>query len=144
MAPQHFSWNCAACALDWVLRSTRLAPETHTPFDAQREIGYPHNINPQYGLMSGDGRAVREVYSDYGQNTRQAWLDFDSVYELAQVTTGQMSGSNWYHWVSLRGVSGNALWIANSAPGFRGVFSVLSRQDFERLGSFSVVWLAED
>jgi hypothetical protein len=91
--------------------------------------------------MDAGGSALRDVYSRYGQGTAQAWLDFETVYNLALGTTGQMSGAAWYHWVALRGVSGSDLWIANSAPGYKGVNSILSRADFERLGGFSVVWL---
>jgi hypothetical protein len=94
--------------------------------------------------MDSSGSALRDVYDGYGQATEQAWLDFDSVYELAQHTTGQMSGAAWYHWVAIRGVQGDNLWIANSAPGYRGVYDILSRADFDRLGGFSVVWLSQE
>jgi hypothetical protein len=104
-------------------------------------IGYPENINATYGLMDASGPALQAVYERYGQETSQSWLDFDTVYELAQSTTGQMSGASWYHWVALRGVQGSNLWIANSAPGYMGIHDTLSRADFDRLGGFSVVWL---
>lgn len=140
MPPQVYGWTCSACALDWVLRATGLDPD-HTREEAVYEIGYPHNINSHHGLMDANGSALQDVYSSYGQSSEQAWLDFDTVYALAQHTTGQMSGTNWYHWVALRGVNGPDLWIANSAPGYLGVWDLLSRDDFERLGGFSVVWL---
>jgi len=106
------------------------------------EIGYPDNINPAYGLMDGSGKQLERVLNDiYAQDTRQDWLDFDSVYALAQGTTGLMSGASWYHWCAIRGVSGANLWIANSAPGYKGIGDFLSREDFSRLGGFSVVWL---
>ena len=140
MAPQVYNWTCSACALDWVLRSTGLVPD-YTRERAVAEIGYPEHINSRYGLMDSSGSALRQVYASYGQTTGQAWLDFDTVYQLALHTTGQMSGAEWYHWVALRGVQGDALWIANSAPGYRGIHEVLTRADFNRLGGFSVVWL---
>jgi hypothetical protein len=31
--------------------------------------------------------------------------------------------------------------VANSAQGYKGIYDILSRSDFERLGGFSVVWL---
>jgi hypothetical protein len=142
MPPQVYGWTCSACALDWVMRATGLQPE-YTRERAVYDIGYPDNINPTYGLMDASGSALRDVYFTYGQDTEQGWLDFDTVYELAQSTTGQMSGAAWYHWVALRGISGPDLWIANSAPGYQGVYDILSRADFERLGGFSVVWLTE-
>ena len=106
------------------------------------EIGYTNNINPTYGLMDGSGSQLRRVLSDYGQSSKQGWLDFDSVYAIAELTTGLMSGAAWYHWVALRGIQGSNIWIANSAPGYKGIWDVLSRSDFGRLGGFSVVWLA--
>jgi hypothetical protein len=103
------------------------------------EIGYPNNINSTYGLMDGSGAQLQRVLGDYGLGSEQGWLDFDAVYEIAQSTTGMMSGAAYYHWVALRGVQGANLWIANSAPGYCGIWDVLSRADFNRLGAFSVV-----
>lgn len=140
MPPQEADWTCAACSLAWVLRSTGLNPVA-SELDMIYAIGYPDNINQTYGLMDASGPALEAVYASYGQETAQSWLDFDTVYDLAQGTTGQMSGAGWYHWVGLRGVQGNNLWISNSAPGYKGIWDTLSRSDFERLGGFSVVWL---
>lgn len=143
MMPQQLDWSCSACSLDWVLRATALNPESTRPTTIAA-IGYPDNINPQYGLMDSSGKELRRVLlDDYEQSTEQAWLDFDTVYELAQHTTGMLSGAAWYHWTAIRGTNGGALWIANSAPGYRGVFDILTREDFERLGGFSVVWLED-
>ena len=105
------------------------------------EIGYPNNINPTYGLMDGSGAQLQRVLADYGVTTEQDWLGFDTVYQIAQGTTGLMSGAAYYHWVALRGIDGPDLWIANSAPGYRGIWDTLTRADFDRLGAFSVVWL---
>ena len=140
MPSQESSWTCAACAEAWVLRSTGVSPHA-AEWELVNEIGYPEHINGQYGLMDGSGTQLRRVYRDYGLETAQAWLNFDEVYELAKHTTGQMSGQAYYHWVALRGVQGSNIWIANSAPGYRGAWDTLSRADFNRLGPFSVVWL---
>jgi hypothetical protein len=144
MPGQIQDWSCSACALEWTMRSTGLI----TPSDiyASREsvvyeIGYPENINSTYGLMNADGSALQAVLDNYGQESAQSWLDFDTVYDLAQGTTGMLSGAAWYHWVALRGVQGDTIWIANSAPGYKSVWSNLSRSDWDRLGGFSVVWL---
>src|SRR4030095_4229419 len=123
MAPQARAWTCAACALDWVLRATGLDPYS-TRDQVVRAIGYPHNINEAYGLMDAGGSALRDVYALYEQATEQGWLGFDDVYALAQHTTGQISGMAYYHWVAIRGVTGDALWIANSAPGYKGIYDV--------------------
>lgn len=144
MPGQLYDWTCAACSLEWVMRASGLiAPSDIYASREQRvyEIGYPHNINASYGLMSSDGWALRNVLNNYGQNTDQGWLDFDTTYELATRTTGMLSGAAWYHWTAVRGVQGDTLWIANSAPGYKSVWNNLSRSDWDRLGGFSVVWL---
>jgi hypothetical protein len=140
MAPQYYDWTCSACSLDWVKVATGLVTVSDR-YATTMEIGYTHNINPSYGLMDASGSALSAVLASYGQETSHGWLDFDTVYDLAQGTTGMMSGAAWYHWVALRGTSGTNLWIANSAPNYMGVYDILSRADFERLGPFSVVSL---
>ena len=141
MAPQAYDWTCSVCSLDWVKVAAGLEAVSDR-YTTCMQIGYTHNVNPTYGLMDASGRALRDVLASYSQESGQAWLDFDNVYELAKNTTGLMSGAAWYHWVALRGVQGSNLWIANSAPGYKGIWDTLTRGDFERLGGFSVVWLA--
>jgi hypothetical protein len=133
-------WTCSACALAWVLRATGV-DRTATEDTELAEIGQPLHINPTYGLRDGSGRRLREIYEDHGVQTSQGWLTFDQVWALAGETTGQLAGGGWYHWVALRGRDGDALWIANSARGYKGVSERLTREDFNRLGPFSVVWL---
>jgi len=139
MAPQVYDWTCSACSLDWVLESTGCRGSDRQ--QTVNEIGYTGNINSTYGLMDGSGAQLQRVLRDYGLPNDQGWLGFDDVYELATRVTGMLSGAAWYHWVAIRGVQGSNLWIANSAPGYRGVWDVLSREDFNRLGGFSVVYL---
>jgi hypothetical protein len=125
--------------LDWVLVAT--GKRGTDRYLTTMEIGYTEHINPTYGLMDGSGAELQRVLGEYGQDSAQGWLDFDTVYNLATETTGMLSGAAWYHWVSIRGVQGTNLWIANSAPNYKGVLDILSRNDFERLGGFSCVWL---
>ncbi len=144
MPPQVYDWTCSACALDWLKRATGMviAPDIYASRETTvHEIGYPGNINPQYGLMDASGAQLQRVLLDYGLDSEHGYLDFDTVYQLAQQDGGIMSGAAWYHWVAIRGVQGSNLWIANSAPGYRGIWDTLSRDDFNRLGGFSVVYL---
>ena len=141
MQPQVYGWTCSACSLDWVLRATGLDPYSNRE-DVVYDIGYTENINPQYGLMDHTGSELRRVLADYGQESEHGYLDFDTVWERVATTTGMMSGAAWYHWVALRGQAGpNAIAVANSAPGYKGIYDTLSRADFARLGGFSVVLL---
>lgn len=106
-------------------------------------IGYPNNINGTVGLVDGSGAQLQRVLKDQtGRDSEQAFgLDFDAVYAIASSSPGLMSGASWYHWVALRGVQSGCLWIANSAPGYKGVFDVLTPAQYAQLGGFSVVWL---
>lgn len=140
MPTQRVNWTCSACALAWVLRATGLDPDA-TEDQCVSQIGYPDNINATYGLMDGSGAELQRVLADYEQDSAQDWLTFGEVYAGAGQTTGMMSGGGWYHWVAIRGQSDGNLWIANSAPGYRGVGDILTKDDFQRLGPFSVVWL---
>jgi len=140
MPTQRVNWTCSACALAWVLRATDLDPSADED-QCVSQIGYPENINATYGLMDGSGWQLQRVLAEYGQKCSNGWLTFETVYAIAGETTGMMSGGNWYHWVAIRGQDGNNLWLANSAPGYRGVGESLSREEFQRLGPFSVVWL---
>lgn len=140
-AQQH-DWTCSACATQWTLHATGLDPNITRPQTIWR-IGYPEQINPSVGLTNrdGPGEALIDVFELYGVNALQGWLDFDTVYDLTQGTAIVMSGSNWYHWVAVRGIDGPNLWIANSAPGYKGVYSSLSRSQFNSLGPMNVVYL---
>jgi hypothetical protein len=147
MEPQVYSWTCSVCSLDWVLKSAGIDARPHlTVYESRYEtglqVGYPDNVNATYGLMDATGSALQAVLREYEQESTSARLGFDDVYAAAQDTTGMMSGAAWYHWVALRGVSGDALWIANSAPGYKGIHDLLSRADWNRLGPFNVVLLS--
>jgi hypothetical protein len=146
MPGQLYDWTCSACSLEWIKRATGLISPPDDIYASREttvyEIGYPEAINAVYGLMDGTGAQMQRVLSDYGQDSNQGHLNFDEVYLLAESgTPAMMSGAAWYHWVSVRGVQGSNLWIANSAEGYKGIYSTLSRWDFDRLGGFSVVWL---
>lgn len=146
MPGQLYDWTCSACASEWTTRA--LFCPYGSDIYTNREttayaIGYPNNINPQYGLMDGSGVELQRVIKEQtGRDSEQAFgLDFDTVYSIAEETIGLMSGAAWYHWVGIRGVQGSTIWVANSAEGFKGIYSNLSREDFNRLGGFSVIWL---
>lgn len=140
MDRQQTDWTCSACSLDWLLTAT-YARGSDRELTVQ-EIGYTGNINPTYGLMDGSGAQLQRVLRDYGMESSQAWLSYDSAWSIYSQAPGAMSGGAWYHWVGVRGTSDGNLWIANSAPGYMGVYDILSRADFNRLGPFSCIWLA--
>jgi len=146
MPAQYYGWTCSVCSLDWVLRATGIDPRPNlsvyeSRFATCHQIGYTENVNPTWGLMDATGTALMAVLREYNQPATSAHLDFYTVYQYAQITTGMMSGAAWYHWIALRGVQGDALWIANSAPGYKGIYDTLTKAQFDALGPFNVVLL---
>ena len=81
------------------------------------------------------------LHDHAGLDTEQGWIDFDQAMSIYSNTLGLGSGGAFYHWVAFRGVSGSNLWIANSAPGYKGIWDTLSRYDFDRLGPWSAIWV---
>jgi hypothetical protein len=145
MPRQVAEWTCSACSLAWVERAT-FVNSGATEQSATDEIGYPNNINPTWGLMDGSGTQLKRVLDGYGLNTyKLAYPSFDQLCELAKTQTGAMSGYNWYHWVAIRGYTDETpgvLYIANSAPGYHGAYSTLSREQYNSLGSFQCVMVS--
>jgi hypothetical protein len=105
-------------------------------------IGIPDNINPTYGLMDGSGAQLQRVLREQtGLETEQGWLTFDEAYATYARTGGMAGGGAYYHWLGIRGVQGSNIWCANSAEGYKGIYSTLSRADWDRLGPWSCIWI---
>jgi hypothetical protein len=97
------------------------------------------------GLHRGDHGGLRDlIYTPdpwhVGTVPESVWaLNFDHLYELATTRAPlQLSGAAFYHHVAVRGVQGDRIWIANSAPGYRGVFETLDRTQYAKLGNWRV------
>jgi hypothetical protein len=140
MPPQAQDWTCSICATDWVLLATWLDP-TSTREQTAGEIGYPSCVNPQVGLA--DTQCLVRVLSSYGPQAHQEWVDWNRAVELCSSTTGVLNSTSWYHFVAIRGMTADGqLWIANSAPGYQGIYDTISPEQFSRwAGSWQIVWL---
>jgi hypothetical protein len=149
MPGQWYSWTCSACATEWAERAC--GADRSSDVYANREavtyhIGYPDQINSTWGLTNaeGPGAALQRVLREHaGVDTQQGWLSFDEAIDIYSQTFGLMSGADWYHWVGVRGVSGSALWVANSAPGYMGMYDYVGRDDYNRLGGFNCLWVPQ-
>lgn len=141
---QLYDWTCSACSTEYVERAA--GASRGGDIYANREavvssIGHTHNINSAYGLMDGSGAQLQRVLREHaGIETQHGWLSFDQAYAIYSHTFGLGSGGAYYHWVAFRGVSGPNLAIANSAPGYKGIYETLTRDDFNRLGPWSCLW----
>jgi hypothetical protein len=146
MPGQLYDWTCSACATEYVERGSGAARSEDVYANRQAvvyAIGYPNNISPALGLHDGSGAQLQRVLREHaGLETGQQWgLSFDQALELFSGTFGLASGQAYFHWVGIAGVAGGNLLIGNSAQGYCGVYSQLSRADWERLGPWSVVWV---
>lgn len=108
----------------------------------------PGEVSAAVGLHRGDHSGLRErLYGPdpFGLQLQPAsvWVEsFDHLYELASTRAPlQLSGAKWYHHCAVRGVKGERVWIANSAPGYRNVFDTLDRAQFAALGSWRATWI---
>jgi len=81
------------------------------------------------------------AFRHYGLNPVQEWVNFDQAYSIMEKYTGTINPKGMYHFMACRGVSGDLLWVANSAPGYMGVGDYLSRSQFNSLGPVSLIYL---
>ena len=145
MPAQLYSWTCSCCATEWVERA--VGAGRSDDIYANREavtyhVGYKENVNPSYGLMDGSGAQLQRVLLEHaGLRTQQAWLSWDEAYSIYSHTLGLMSGAGLYHWVGVAGVQGDSLHLANSACGYKGVYSTLSRAQWDQWGGWSCIWI---
>ena len=142
MAAQVYNWTCSIASFTWVINATGIDPEL-TRDQALELIGYPHCVNETYGLM--DTNCLIQAYRYYDLEAKQAWVTFDRAYAIMAHTTGQINPLGMYHFMAMRGTDIQEigdLWVANSAPGYHGVYDVLDRNQFNSLGPVQVVYLA--
>ena len=141
MPAQAYNWTCSVCSVTWVLQSTSTAYQETDIYEARRAVGermgYPSCVNPTYGCMSD--QCVIDVLTSYGLVARQSYLTFDQAYALAKTNTGTINPNGMYHFMAIRGTSGADIAVANSAPGYDGVWDNLTRERFNALGPVSVI-----
>ena len=143
MASQAYGWTCSVCSATWVLQASATAYQDANIYDARYEVGvamgYPSCVNETYGSMSP--QCVVDTFDAYGLVAKQAWVNFDQAYAIARVYTGTINPTTMYHYMAIRGVSGENIWVANSAESYKGVYDTLSRSQFNALGPVSLIWI---
>ena len=143
MPAQAYDWTCSICSTTWVLQATSTAFQDADIYDARYavgiEMGYPGCVNETYGCMSP--QCVVDELGQHGLLARQVWCNFDQAYAIARTNTGVINPTGQYHFMGVRGISGSDIWVANSAPGYRGVYDTLSRAQFNNLGPVSLIYV---
>src|SRR6266576_4575371 len=143
MPGQAYSWTCSVCSTTWVLQATGTAYQESDIYDARyavgERMGYPSCVNSTYGCMSD--QCIIDTLASYGLVARQAYVTFDQAFAIARTNTGTINPQGQYHFMGIRGTSGADISVANSAEGYMGVFSTLSRDQFNVLGPVSIIWV---
>ena len=144
MPAQAYDWTCSVCSVTWVLQATATAFQESDIYDARyavgEEMGVPSCVNPTYGAMSD--RCVIDELARYGLLARQAHVTFEQAFAIAREYTGTINPQGMYHFMALRGVNvDGSIAVANSAQGYCGVYSSLTRERFNALGPVSVIYV---
>ena len=146
MVSQAYGWTCSVCSITWALQSTNTISPRIDIYEARYEVGmvmgYPNCVNETYGCMSAD--CVKNTFTHWGLRSRRLWDTFDEAYAICREHTGVINPVGMQHYMAIRGVDGfdiGSIWVANSAPGYRGVWDHLSRDQFNSLGPVEVVYL---
>jgi hypothetical protein len=140
MAPQQYAWTCSVCSFTWVIDALEQVAAISREA-ALAILGYPECVNETYGLMNA--QCLVDGFGTFGLDAFQAWVTFDQAYAIAREHTGIINPVGMYHVMGIRGVVGQSLSVANSAPGYCGVGELLSRDQFDSFGPVQVVYLPE-
>lgn len=143
MASQAYNWTCSVCSVTWALQAIGSVDPSLDVYAARQQVGsvmgYPNCVNPTYGCMSSD--CVVNTFRSYGLNAKQAWVTYDQAYSICSKYTGVINPQGMYHFMGIRGLDNGAIWVANSAPGYDGVYEILDRATFNALGPVQVIAL---
>lgn len=138
MPQQDFEWTCSIRSLDWLLRATGLNPYS-TVISAGFELGYPSCVDQWSGLK--DTQCLVRALEAYGVDAVQEWVSWDRALEIASSTAYILNSTSWYHFVGGRGARNGGLWVANSAPGYGGIWDDVDAASFARLTPWQMVYL---
>lgn len=142
---QNDSWSCAPTSARWSLTAYGRQPSEQWVENSMISEGV---VSTGLGLLNASGQELARWfdrhYSEYGyEASNNGLVSFDEVAEEAATGKHPMmiGGRNWYHWSGVRGWDGTRILLANPASGYMGITQSLSREQFNYLGSFSMVRL---
>lgn len=138
ITPQRKDWDCSAAATAWMGRSLGWGwAELDVAF-AFQDLGI---ATPQLGLLDGTGAGIVRWLSLQPMPARSASATWSMMLDRDWSCPLIMGSSNWYHWVGVRGIDPQGvLDLANSAPGWAGIYQTMTRSQFEHFGDFYAVW----
>jgi len=133
------SWTCSVRTATFMLKSLGI------DIDAARmqDVLVPDYVTPELGLLAGDGSGLAAVLADQSGcptgHTQASWAWLQE--NAGNVPIGMGSGTL-YHWLAVRDLNPDgSLALANPAPGYRGVYDVMTEAQFRQWAPWSAVWI---
>ena len=136
MDRQYYSWTCSVCSVTWTLNAMGMMEARE---DVGLIMGYPDCVNETYGSMSA--QCIIDTYKAYGFLAKQAWVTYEQAYSIVGKYTGCINPIGMQHYMAIRGQNNPNIWVANSAPGYRGIYNDLDRDSFNALGPVQVIYI---
>jgi len=145
--PQEGDWDCSQESTEWGLYAYGRTPDGEWMEQSMQAAGV---INPAVGLTDASGAGLASwlntEYGEYGYVAESVNpIGFDELAAEASTLVHPImaGGRAWCHWTGVRGydAASDVLLLANPADGWMGIYQTMTRGDFARLGSFSMVRL---
>jgi hypothetical protein len=145
-------WTCSIESAQWLLRSIGRNPDASNPQSDPwlHSQLVPGIVSPAVGLLKGDGSDLaawltREYGAEGGWVAQFSPVTFDDVAAGAGFNPTIMGGARFGpggHWIGVRRLLPNgSLEIANPAPGFDGVTTTLTREQWDARGPWNAIWI---
>jgi hypothetical protein len=131
-------WDCSAAATAWMGRSLGWGWQE---LDVAYSFVAQGLATPQLGLLDGSGAGIVGWLAQQPFTATNDRVGWDWVTQLLHTCPLIMGSSAWYHWVGVRYVQDDGqLALANSAPGWGGIYQTMSIEQFNRFGDFYAVF----
>lgn len=140
------AWSCSEQSAQWLLRSIGRDPKDAWIRGQLLDNGI---VTVEQGLMDASGQQLaawlQREYGDemgltFASKNGASWEDLVAIVGRQPVMIG---GRTWNHWSGARRLVEGGIELANPAPNWKGVGTVLDREEFERLGGFSFITVTD-
>lgn len=134
---QSWDWDCSAAATAWMGRSIGW---NWIESDVAYEFVRAGIATPQLGLLDGTGVGIVRWLSLQPFEATNQRVHYEDLPGLTAGCPLIMGSTRWYHWVGVRSVDQNGvIQLANSAPGWAGIWTSLTMDQFNTFGDFWAV-----
>lgn len=143
---QDNDWSCSEQSAQWLLRAIG-----RNPGDAwiRGQLLNQGLVTQQYGLMDASGTMLAAwLQREYGDEmgltfTAKNGATWDDVAALAGKQPLMLGGRAWNHWTGVRRLQNDGLELANPAPQWKDVGTLLDRAEFDRWGGWSYITVSD-